>query len=415
MEVIRGRESDCRQEIRSAVERGGTRPTRRVDPQRQAFRPVAGEGPHPAEGRRIGARRRLERQPDCRGAGHQYPHYRADQAPAGRGGVRGGVEAQIQSQFRPAADFRRRSRSKIDRADPLSGPGGFRPLEPAPARGEGRRTAHCRARQRQHDRADAKKNILKPHRRQQWVIPPDASAAFVANMEDVLEVYQRPHDPQRPLVCLDETSKQLIIETRAPIPAKPGRKARHDYEYERNGVANLFMVFAPLEGWRHVKVTDRHAAIDYAHTLRDLSDVHFPDAAKIVLVQDNLNTPTPASLYEAFPAPEARRLVERFEWHYTPKHGSWLDMAESELSVLASQCLNRRIADKQILAHEVNAWQIPNGIQMTQEFGHEHYRLWCADSEFVRSYLRSWSSFYGQIVAPNGQMRRRNLGYQSAI
>src|SRR5277367_2977994 len=121
-------------------------------------------------------------------------------------------------------------------------------------------------------------------------------------MEDVLEVYQRPHDPQRPLVCLDETSKQLIIETRAPIPAKPGRKARHDYEYERNGVANLFMVFAPLEGWRLVKVTDRHAAIDYAHMLRDLSDVHFPDAAKIVLVQDNLNTHKPASLYEAFQA-----------------------------------------------------------------------------------------------------------------
>ncbi len=189
------------------------------------------------------------------------------------------------------------------------------------------------------------------------MIPPDANAAFVATMEDVLEVYQRPHDPQRPLVCLDETSKQLIIETRAPIPAKPGQPARHDYEYERNGVANLFMVFAPLEGWRHVKVTDRHTAIDYAHVLRDLSDTHFPDAAKIVLVQDNLNIHKPASLYEAFPAPEARRLVERFEWHYTPKHGSWLDMAESELGVLASQCLDRRIADKQILAHEVTAWQ----------------------------------------------------------
>ena len=201
-----------------------------------------------------------------------------------------------------------------------------------------------------------KKNILKPHRKQQWVIPPDANAAFVATMEDILEVYQRPHDPQRPLVCLDETSKQLIIETRAPIPAKPGQPARHDYEYERNGVANLFMVFAPLEGWRHVKVTDRHTAIDYAHVLRDLSDTHFPDTAKIVLVQDNLNIHKPASLYEAFPAPEARRLVERFEWHYTPKHGSWLDLAESELGVLASQCLDRRIADKQILAHEVTAW-----------------------------------------------------------
>ena len=189
------------------------------------------------------------------------------------------------------------------------------------------------------------------------MIPPDANAAFVATMEDVLEVYQRPHDPQRPLVCLDETSKQLIIETRAPIPAKPGQPARHDHEYERNGVANLFMVFAPLEGWRHVKVTDRHTAIDYAHVLRDLSDTHFPDAVKIVLVQDNLNIHKPASLYEAFPAPEARRLVERFEWHYTPKHGSWLDMAESELGVLASQCLDRRIADKKMLANEVTAWQ----------------------------------------------------------
>src|SRR3979409_486024 len=161
-------------------------------------------------------------------------------------------------------------------------------------------------------------------------------------MEDVLEVYQRPHDPQRPLVCLDETSKQLIIETRAPIPAKPGRKARHDYEYERNGVANLFMVFAPLEGWRHVKVTDRHTAIDYAHVLRDLSDPHFPDAAKIVLLQDNLNTHKPASLYEAFPAPEARRLVERFEWHYTPKHGSWLDLEEAARGVPSSHSLAPR-------------------------------------------------------------------------
>jgi DDE superfamily endonuclease/Homeodomain-like domain len=202
-----------------------------------------------------------------------------------------------------------------------------------------------------------KKNSLKPHLRQQWVIPPDASAAFVADMEDVLEVYHRPHDPERPLVCLDETSKQLIVETRTPIPAKPGQPARHDYEYERNGVANLFMMFAPLEGWRYVTVTERHTGIDYAHVLRELSDVHFPDAAKIVLVQDNLNTHKPASLYEAFPAAEARRLVERFEWHYTPKHGSWLDMAESELGVLASQCLDRRIDDRKTLARQVNAWQ----------------------------------------------------------
>jgi hypothetical protein len=176
-------------------------------------------------------------------------------------------------------------------------------------------------------------------------------------MEDVLEVYHRPHDPDRPVVCLDETSKQLIAETRVPIPAKPGHPKRYDYEYQRNGTANLFMMFAPLEGWRHVEVTDRHTAVDYAQILKDLSDKHFPNVSQIVLVQDNLNTHKPASLYEAFPAAEARRLVERFEWHYTPKHGSWLDMAESELGVVSSQCLDRRIPDKQTLIEEVAAWE----------------------------------------------------------
>ena len=175
-------------------------------------------------------------------------------------------------------------------------------------------------------------------------------------MEDVLEVYHRAHDPAFPVVCVDETSKQLIAETRLPIAAKPGHPARYDHEYERNGTANLFMMFAPLEGWRHVEITDRHTAVDYAQVLKDLSDTHFPEAKKIILVQDNLNTHKPASLYEAFPAEEARRLVERFEWHYTPKHGSWLDMAESELSVLSGQCLNRRIPDKQNLIEEVAAW-----------------------------------------------------------
>ena len=150
-------------------------------------------------------------------------------------------------------------------------------------------------------------------------------------MEDVLAVYTRPRDPDRPLVCLDETSKQLLAETRVPIPMRPGRPARHDYEYERNGTANLFMLFAPLEGWRRVKVTDRHTAVDYAHVLKDLADIHFSAARTIVLVQDNLNIHSKASLYEAFPPAEARRLVERFEWHYTPKHGSWLNLAESEL------------------------------------------------------------------------------------
>ena len=176
-------------------------------------------------------------------------------------------------------------------------------------------------------------------------------------MEDVLEVYHRPPDPEYPVVCVDETSKQLISETRVPIKAKPGQPARHDYEYERNGTANLFMMFAPLQGWRHVEVTDRHTAVDFAHMLRDLSDIHFPSAKKIVLMEDNLNTHKPASLYEAFPAAEARRLVERFEWHYTPKHGSWLNMAESELSVLSGQCLDRRIPDKQTLTEEIVAWE----------------------------------------------------------
>ena len=175
-------------------------------------------------------------------------------------------------------------------------------------------------------------------------------------MEDVLSVYTRPRHPDRPVVCLDETSKQLVAETRSPVAMRPGLPARVDYEYTRNGVANLFMMFAPLEGWRHVKVTDRRTAVDYAHVLKDLADVHFAQAETIVLVQDNLNTHATASLYEAFPAAEARRLVERFEWHYTPKHGSWLDLAESELAVLASQCLDRRIPDKQAITDEVAAW-----------------------------------------------------------
>ncbi|MGB7013786.1 MAG: IS630 family transposase [Pseudolabrys sp.] len=202
-----------------------------------------------------------------------------------------------------------------------------------------------------------KKNTLQPHRRQHWVIPPKANSAFVAAMEDVLAVYTRPRDGDCPLVCLDETSKQLIAETRVPISMKAGRPARFDYEYERNGTANLFMMFAPLEGWRHVNVTDRHTAVDYARVLKDLADIHFAHAKTIVLVQDNLSIHSKASLYEAFPAVEARRLIERFEWHYTPKHGSWLNLAESELGVLTSQCLDRRIPNKQILIDEIAAWE----------------------------------------------------------
>ena len=176
-------------------------------------------------------------------------------------------------------------------------------------------------------------------------------------MEDVLEVYQRPVSEKHPLVCIDETSKQHIKETRPPCPVQPGQAKRYDYEYERNGVSNLFMIFAPLKGWRHVKVTDRHTQVDWAQCMKDVSDRHFPNAEKITVVMDNLNTHKPASFYEAFPSEEARRLIERFEFHYTPKHGSWLDMAEIELSVLQRQCLNRRIPDQVSLKREVVAWQ----------------------------------------------------------
>jgi hypothetical protein len=176
-------------------------------------------------------------------------------------------------------------------------------------------------------------------------------------MEDVLEVYKRPYDPQRPVVCLDETSKQLVGETRTPVPAAPGQPRRIDYEYERKGTANLFMVFEPLAGQRRVKVTERRTALDFAEVIRELVDEQYSEAEKIVLVMDNLNTHKAASLYEAFEPAEARRLLERLEIHYTPKHGSWLDMAETELSVLANQCLNRRIDNPKTLAREVRAWE----------------------------------------------------------
>jgi hypothetical protein len=175
-------------------------------------------------------------------------------------------------------------------------------------------------------------------------------------MEDVLEVYTRPRDEKKPLVCMDETSKQQIMEVRAGIEMKPGQAAKFDAEYKRNGVSNLFMFFAPLEDWREVDVTDRRTKLDWALGMRDLSDVHFPEAERIVVVMDNLNTHSPSSFYEAFPPPEARRLVERFEFHYTPKHGSWLNMAEIELSVLGRQCLSRRIPNQEEMRRQTRAW-----------------------------------------------------------
>jgi hypothetical protein len=176
-------------------------------------------------------------------------------------------------------------------------------------------------------------------------------------MEDVLDVYKRPYDPGHPNVCLDETSKQLIGETRIPVPACPGQPARYDYEYKRNGVANLFMIFEPLAGKRHVKVTRRRTKTDWAYCVREMVDRIYPDAEQIVLVMDNLNTHNKSSLYEAFEPAEAKRIADKLEIHYTPKHGSWLDMAEIELGILARQCLSRRINNMEQLKDEVAAWQ----------------------------------------------------------
>ena len=176
-------------------------------------------------------------------------------------------------------------------------------------------------------------------------------------MEDVLEVYKRPYDPKRPQVCLDETSKQLVGETRTPVPVAPGQEARYDHEYRRNGVANLFMIFEPLAGKRRVKVTERRTKKDWAVCVREVVDEMYPDAERIVLVMDNLNTHTPASLYDAFPPAEAKRIADKLEIHYTPKHGSWLDMAEIELGILGRQCLDRRIDNVETLTREVAAWE----------------------------------------------------------
>jgi hypothetical protein len=198
---------------------------------------------------------------------------------------------------------------------------------------------------------------LKPHLRACWCIPPDANAAFVACMEDILEVYCLPYDSTWPQVCMDEQPVQLVKETRIPIPARAGKPEQYDYEYERQGTANIFLFVEPLKGKRHVNVTAQRTSVDWAHQIRELVDVHYPDVEGIRLVLDNLNTHTIASLYEAFPPTEARRLAQKLEIHYTPKHGSWLNIAEIELAALTKQCLNRRIPDHTTLTAEVTAWQ----------------------------------------------------------
>ena len=202
-------------------------------------------------------------------------------------------------------------------------------------------------------------------------------------MEDVLDVYRRPYDARRPQVCLDETSKQLLADTREPLPMKPGQVEREDYEYERHGVANLFLWCQPLGNRRHVEVTERRTRVDWAYVAKDLVDVHFPDAEQVVLVMDNLNTHTPASLYEAFPPEEAKRIANRLEIHYTPKHGSWLDIAEIELSALTRQCLDRRIPDQETLTKEVAAWEAErNAAQLTV-----HWHFTTADARVKLQHL----------------------------
>ena len=192
--------------------------------------------------------------------------------------------------------------------------------------------------------------------RKRWCVP-TVGAEFVWHMEDVLDVYARAHDPKRPQICFDEKSTQLIAETRQPLPGKPGQPTRYDYEYQRNGTANLFLFFQPLVGWRHVRVTERRTKIDFAECMRYLVDDLFPEAETIVLVLDNLNTHSPASLYEAFEPAEAKRILDRLEFHYTPKHGSWLNMVGIEIGVLCEQCLADRIPDEDTLCREIAAWE----------------------------------------------------------
>ena len=203
---------------------------------------------------------------------------------------------------------------------------------------------------------DAQKNELKPHLRKCWVIPPKQNAEFVANMEDVLEIYKRPHYSAIPVVCMDEQPTQLIKETRRKTAVEPGKPERVDYEYERNGTAANFMFTEPLGSWRKVSVRETKTMVDWAREIQILLDVDYPDVEKVILICDNLNTHKIASLYETFEPKQARQLAERLEIHYTPKHGSWLNVAEIELSVLTKQCLDRRIPDMETLQQEAKAW-----------------------------------------------------------
>jgi transposase len=219
-------------------------------------------------------------------------------------------------------------------------------------------------------------NDLKPWRKDMWCIP-RVDAEYVARMEDVLDLYAEAPDPKRPVVCFDESPTQLIGEVRQPIPAEPGRLQRYDYEYRRNGTVNLFIFLDAHRSWRRVKVTERRTADDFALCMRELSDIHFPEAERIRVVLDNLSTHSPGALYAAFPASEARRILRRLEFHYTPKHASWLNMVEIEIGVLKSQCLDRRIDNRNRLVAELAAWQCrrnQNGTRINWMFSTEKAR-----------------------------------------
>ena len=220
-----------------------------------------------------------------------------------------------------------------------------------------RRAQNCGYHFTNDDPKDSKKNELKPHLSEYWKIPPEHNADFVAKMEDVLEVYARPYDPNKPVVCMDESSKQLLADVTPQLPVKPGSTKKVDDEYERKGVAEIFMAVEPLGNFRHVKITETRTRKDWAIFMKELLDTYYPTAEKVVLVMDNLNTHSTASFYETFPPAEARRLSERLEIHYTPKHGSWLDIAEIELSVFKRQALAERMESIEKVQSETCKWE----------------------------------------------------------
>ena len=241
----------------------------------------------------------------------------------------------------------------------------------------------CRDHFSRDDPNNTEKNELKPWLKEQWSIPPKENAAFVAQMEDVLDVYMQAYDPKRPLVCMDEMPRQLLEDIHEPQRVAPGKAAREDYTYERHGVVNLFMLFEPLQGRRHVKIYPQRRRVEWAEVMRFLSDELYPDADQIVLVMDNLNTHNNASFYKAFEPQEARRLARRFEFHYTPKHGSWLNMAEIELSALARQCLNCRLPTQEAFEHKVHAWETERNSDVVKV----HWQFSTADARIKLKYL----------------------------